>query len=133
MSSMSFFLPMEKIPTVTHQQKKVSVVKGKPIFYEDEGLKAARSKFMACLGQKAPKDKFKGPIRLTTWWCFPTTQKKGDGEYKVTKPDTDNLVKLFKDCMTLCGFWKDDAEVASEVIEKYHADIVGIWVKVEEL
>ena len=30
---------------------------------------------------------------------------------EVTKPDTDNLQKLLKDCMTKCGFWKDDAQV----------------------
>ena len=38
-----FFLPMEKIPTTTHQQKKVNVRNGKPIFYEPEELKNART------------------------------------------------------------------------------------------
>ena len=28
-----FFLPMKKIPTTTHQQKKVTARFGKPIFY----------------------------------------------------------------------------------------------------
>ncbi|HFU9554316.1 TPA: RusA family crossover junction endodeoxyribonuclease, partial [Streptococcus agalactiae] len=31
------------------------------------------------------------------------------------------------------GFWNDDAQVASEIIEKFWADTVGIYVKVEEL
>ena len=49
-----------------------------------------------------------------------------------TKPDTDNLQKLFKDCMTKLGFWKDDARVASEIAEKFWSEVVGIYVRVEE-
>ena len=55
------------------------------------------------------------------------------GEYRTSKPDTDNLVKMLKDVMTELGFWKDDAQVASEVIEKYWAQIPGIYVKVENV
>jgi Holliday junction resolvase RusA-like endonuclease len=72
-------------------------------------------------------------VRLTTWWCFPIKRKHHDGEYRTSKPDTDNLVKMLKDVMTDLHFWKDDAQVASEVIEKYWADIPGIYVKVENL
>jgi Holliday junction resolvase RusA-like endonuclease len=35
--------------------------------------------------------------------------------------------------MTELGFWKDDAQVASEVIEKFWAEIPGIWIRLEEL
>lgn len=128
-----FFMPMKKVPTVTHQEKQVHVVNGKPIFYEPEELKAARAKFQAYLGQHVPEKRFTGPVRLTTWWCFPVTGKHKNGEYKTSKPDTDNLVKLLKDVMTELHFWKDDAQVASEVIEKYWADLPGIYVKVESL
>ena len=80
-----------------------------------------------------PEEEFTGPIRLTTWWCFPATGSHQDGEYKTSKPDTDNLVKLFKDVMTELHFWKDDAQVASEVIEKYWSKVPGIFVKVESI
>ena len=72
-------------------------------------------------------------MRLTTWWCFPVKAGQRDGEYKTSRPDTDNLVKLLKDVMTELHFWKDDAQVASEVVEKYWADIPGIYVKVQGL
>lgn len=49
------------------------------------------------------------------------------------KPDTDNLQKLLKDCMTARGFWKDDAQVASEICEKFWAERPGIYICVEEL
>lgn len=54
-------------------------------------------------------------------------------QYKDTRPDTDNLQKLLKDCMTACGYWRDDAQVASEISEKFWATLPGIYIKVEEL
>ena len=40
---MEFFMSMIP-PTVTHQEKKVSVINGHPVFYEPSELKAARRK-----------------------------------------------------------------------------------------
>ena len=57
----------------------------------------------------------------------------GDGEYKTSRPDTDNLQKLLKDCMTLVGFWDDDALVASELVEKFWAEFPGIYIRIEKL
>ena len=128
----SFFLPM-KPPTVTHQQKDIAVVKGKPVVYEPAELKAARSKLMAHLGQHLPVAPLQGAVRLVTKWCFPLAGNHEDGEWKATKPDTDNLQKLLKDCMTDLGYWKDDAQVASEVIEKFWAKIPGIYIVAQEL
>lgn len=128
-----FFMPMKNVPTKTHQQKQVRVVKGKPIFYEPAELKAVRSKLMAHLAQHVPAQKYTGPVRLVTKWLFPITGKHQDGEYKTTKPDTDNLQKMLKDCMTDVGFWTDDALVASEIIEKFWARVPGIYICIEEL
>lgn len=130
--NVSFFLPM-KPPTVTHQEKQVHVVNGKPVFYEPPELKAARAKLMAHLAGHVPAHKYKGPIRLVVKWCFPVLGKHKDGEYKTTKPDTDNLQKLLKDVMTDLGFWKNDALVASEIIEKFWAEIPGIYIVISEL
>lgn len=127
-----FFLPI-KPPTVTHQEKKVSIVKGKPVFYEPTELKTVRQQLQAHLGKHVPDTKYTGAVRLVTKWCFPATGKHESGEYKTTKPDTDNLQKLLKDVMTSLGYWKDDALVASEIIEKFWADVPGIYIAIEEL
>lgn len=127
----AFFMPMVP-PTKTHQEKQVRIVKGKPVFYEPAELKAARQKLRDHLGRHQMEQPFEGAVRLTTWWCFPRGEHH-DGEYRTSKPDTDNLVKMLKDVMTELGFWKDDAQVASEVIEKYWAQIPGIYVKVENV
>lgn len=128
----SFFLPMIP-PTVTHQEKKVHVVNGRPVLYEPAELKAARIKLMAHLGKHAPSLPLQGAVRLVVKWCFPITGSHIDGQWKTTKPDTDNLQKLLKDCMTLCGYWKDDAQVASEIIEKFWAEKPGIFISAQEL
>ena len=128
---MEFFMPMIP-PEKTHQEKQVRVVKGKPIFYEPAELKAVRQKLMAHLGQNVPTLPYNTAVRLVTKWCFPRGSHS-NGEYRITKPDTDNLQKLLKDCMTDCGYWTDDAIVASEVAEKFWADVPGIYIRIEEL
>lgn len=129
--AIEFFMAMIP-PTITHQEKKVHVVKGRPIFYEPDELKVARQKLTAYLGQHAPAEPYQGGLRLIVKWCFPRG-RHSDGEYKITKPDTDNLQKLLKDCMTSVKFWSDDAQVASEVVEKFWAEIPGIYIRVTEL
>lgn len=127
-----FFLPMIP-PTVTHQTKKVRVVNGKPVHYEPARLAAARQKLMAHLGVHKPERRFRGPVRLVVKWCFPLKTGHKDGDWKLTRPDTDNLQKLLKDCMTAVGFWTDDAQVCSEIVEKFWAVTPGIFISAEEL
>ena len=120
-------------PTVTAQEHKVTVVKGKPIFYDTPEIKNAKEKLISHLMKHKPKEKYACGVRLIVKWLFPKGDKHFDGEYSTTKPDTDNLQKMLKDCMTVCGFWKDDALVASEVCEKFWAETSGIYVRIEVL
>lgn len=127
---MKFFLDLIP-PTVTHQQKKVANVGGRLRFYEPTRLAAARELLTLHLKMHRPKEPFTGPVKLTVRWCFPKGRHK-EG-WKVTRPDTDNLEKLLKDCMTDVGFWKDDALVCVEHVEKVWAKRPGIFIRVEEL
>ena len=137
-----FFMPMVP-PTVTHQEHKVAVRNGKPVFFDPPELKATRQKLMDHVGRHAPPDPLSGPLRLMTKWIWPLPdqvmkqmQDRGERDwavYKLTKPDTDNVIKLLKDCMTRCGFWKDDAQVASEITEKFLGMHPGIYVRIEVL
>lgn len=59
----NFFVPMMP-PTVTHQEKKISVRNGKPIVYEPPELKDARAKLEAHIAHFAPKNPLECAVRL---------------------------------------------------------------------
>ncbi|MCP1103731.1 Holliday junction resolvase RusA-like endonuclease [Aequitasia blattaphilus] len=131
MEQIEFFMTMIP-PTITHQEKQVAVKNGKPVFYEPEKLKTARIKLQAHLSKYVPEGKIDHGVELVTKWCFPKG-KHTNGSYRITKPDTDNLQKLLKDCMTEVGFWKDDALVAREITEKFWAEVPGIYIRINKL
>lgn len=128
---MKFFLPVVP-PTATQQEHKVAVNRktGKVVFYDPPELKTARALFTDYAAQHRPARPITGTVQLVTKWIWPAGGRHRDGEYKATKPDTDNLVKLFKDCLTRAGYWRDDAQVASEVTEKFWGMIPGIYVEI---
>ena len=126
-----FFLPMDP-PTITHQEKKVHVIHGKPIFYEPDDLKYARQKLMAYLGQYIPERPYYSRVRLTVLWFFKETGKHKDGTYRDTKPDLDNLMKLLQDCMTQLHFWDDDALIVGLMTEKRWSSQPGILIRIED-
>ena len=127
-----FFMAMEP-PTVTQQEHKITMVNGRPVFYDPSELKAAKEKLIGNLYKHRIMGPYRTGVRLFTKWCFPKGKNHKNGEYRITKPDTDNLQKMLKDCMTLVGFWQDDALVASEITEKFWADVPGIYIRIEEL
>lgn len=126
-----FFMAMIP-PTNTGQEHKVAVRNGKPVFYDPPELKATKAKLSAHLGQHVPAEPYTCAVQLTVKWCFPRGTHP-NGTYRTTKPDTDNLQKVLKDCMTQCGYWKDDCLVASEIIEKFWADVPGIYIKIRKI
>ena len=125
---MQFFIPL-KLPTQTHQEKKVNFNSRR--FYEPQELKTVRGLYRDLLIPFVPSAPLNGALRLCTKWCFPISGKHYDGEYRTSKPDTDNLVKMLKDVMTDLKFWNDDAQVASEIIEKFWAKIPGLFISLE--
>ena len=130
---MNFFIAITP-PTATAQERKVRVVKNRPIFYDPPAVKEARNVLSAHLAVYKPDKPMTGPVSLRVLWLFPRGKSHKNGEWRTTKPDTDNLQKLLKDCMTRCSFWNDDAQVVREVAEKRWADEPsGIYIEVEEL
>lgn len=124
----SFFIPGEP-PTVTAQQKGQNRKTGK--YYKPAELKAAEQKYMAYAYQARPEHPIKGAVHLIVSFGFSVTGKHYDREPKISKPDTDNMVKLLKDCLTRCRFWDDDAQVALETVGKYWRSTPGISVVVQ--
>lgn len=133
---MQFFIPMRP-PTVTHHDKELHAFMrgGRPcaVLHDSPELKEARAKLRAGLAPHAPAIPLGGPVRLVVKWLFPAQGRHPDGAWKTSKPDTDNLDKALKDEMTRLHFWEDDAQVASEISEKFWANTPGIFIRVEAL
>lgn len=127
-----FFLPMIP-PNTTAQEHKVAIKNGKPYFYDTPEVKKTKEKLIGGLALHVPQEPFEGPVELKVQWLYPHNAKHKIGQWKETKPDTDNLNKALKDCMTQLGFWKDDSQVSVEHIEKRYNDVSGIYIEVREL
>ena len=135
-TDITLFMRLEPdIPKLTHQNGiKTRVVNGHPQVYKTPALRALEAKYISLLRSFAPAEPWDCPINLVTRWSF-KRPKGSKGMFKTTKPDTDNLVKTLKDCMTRCGFWKDDALVVAESCVKWWVgddDPHGVYIKIED-
>ncbi|HQO00543.1 MAG TPA: RusA family crossover junction endodeoxyribonuclease [Bacilli bacterium] len=130
---MKMFLLLDP-PTATAQERQVTVVKNRPIFYQPEKLKEAKNILRHHLRPFKPKEPLTGALELHVVWLFPRGRRHKHKEWRVTKPDTDNLQKMLKDVMTDLGFWNDDAQVVKEHVEKLWCDEpTGIDIEIIEL
>lgn len=131
---MKIFLLMNP-PTVTAQERKVTIVRGKPIFFKPANVKNAQAEIVRHLRPFRPAEPIDGAIELRVAWLFPKGTKHKAGEWRITKPDIDNLEKMLKDCMTELRFWNDDAQVVKETAEKRWVDEErsGIQIEIEQL
>lgn len=130
---MEFFMKMNP-PTATAQERKIKIISGRPVFFDTPKVREARAILMNHLSMHKPRRPIEGPIELSVVWLFPKGKSHKHGEWRVTRPDTDNLEKLLKDCMTRTGYWVDDAQVVREIVEKkWSDDPTGIQIKVSVL
>lgn len=120
-------------PTVTAQMKKIGIAHGKPYIYTPMNVKVAKDEIIKYLKPFIPACPFEGALELKVNWLFPKGHHK-DLEWRITKPDTDNLEKMLKDCMTELHFWKDDAQVVSEYVDKiWSSEPTGISIELNQL
>lgn len=128
-----FYLHFEDgMPKGTAQMKGVSILNGRPHFYEKEKVRTARQLFTYALKEHAPVKPSENCIRLTVWFVFNVKNKKLWGCYKPSKPDTDNCLKLLKDCMSGM-FYIDDAQVVDERVIKTYGEKATIMVTIEDI
>ena len=126
-------------PTATAQQKGERVVGGYIHHYKKKNVAQAEAILRDALLPYVPAETITDrPIRLVTRWLFPYPKsarkhQPGRKRWKITRPDTDNLNKLLKDVMTDMGFWKDDALISVEFIEKVYSDEPGILIMITDL
>lgn len=128
-----FFAPLDEIPRTTSQQKGVIIRGGQPRFYTKGKVQAVKDLYFVLLKVHRPREPLAGPLRLRVSFYYPVRKPHRNGEPKITRPDTDNMIKLLKDTATDCGYWKDDAQIVDERITKSYADPSGIFFDVEQI
>lgn len=116
-----------KPPTATAQQKGRTK---SGIWYKPANVRAAEELYMAWMAIQRPARPMEGALVLRVDFCFPATKPHKPGDPKVTRPDTDNMVKLLKDCLTRSGYWLDDAQVAEETVLKIYDKDPGIRIMI---
>ena len=133
---LDFFIAGEP-PTATAQEKgeRVAYKNGRAYIhhYTKKNIKVIRERFMAELKRYAPYPTPKGPVKLWTIWTWTPTGKHKAGTFRDTKPDADNIIKEFKDCMAKMGFFENDSRVADERVTKRWGNKPGIRVIVQTL
>ena len=122
-----FFIPMQSAHHYPQRQRAARLHEGRaspaPVLHDSSELKAARAKLHAYLAPHAPGEAHPGrPSGAAAGQVDASPPRAApDGSWRTTKPDTDNLEKALKDEMTRLHFWHDDAQVCSEIVEKFWA------------
>lgn len=129
------FLPMEKIPTATLQQKRAAYVKGRLMMYEPQNVKEAKSYYEHLLRPYRPSQPITNPVCIYIRWAFPIKDKKKWNTWKTSKPDVDNLEKILIDRFVKTRFIEDDSLVVSLLGEKVYVEPGrgGIHIQITEV
>lgn len=119
--------------TKTAQQDGQRIVKGRYIqHYIKPDVRAEKEKLYFLLKQHAPIVPFAGPLFVRVHWIFSRSINKT--EYRITRPDLDNLIKGCADVMTACGFWADDNQIAKyELMKAWNNTKPGIYIEIYKL
>ena len=136
----AFFIKCNPPRSTAQSSKRVGVKKdGTPFSYTSAKGKKQQTEFEGLLKPFVPEKPLEGPLALTIIYKFPFLKsekravKDKGWTWHFTKPDADNLVKMFQDCMGKLLFYKSDAQVVQLEIQKIRCRIPGIYVYLEEL
>jgi len=105
-------------PTRTAQQKGLKVVNGHPMFFEKKVVRDAKTELMWKLKPYVPSKPMEGPLSITISWAFELKSCKKP-QWKITRPDLDNLEKGLLDVLGKMGFFKDDAQIVEKYTNKW--------------
>lgn len=133
-----FHLPIIP-PKTTSQQKRMAVVRGKPMFFKNKKGAEAEHDYLVLLAPYRPAKPLEGAISLSVvvtwpWRASEPKKRKALGRVPHTvKPDCSNWVKQLEDCLVKMGFLGDDSQVASLMVSKWWGDNPGIDVMMQEI
>lgn len=133
---MTIFLELDANPNGTAQQTGHMVRGGKIHHYVKKNVLSQRQIYRNAIleelnGIDTPH--YDGPVFLDVTFYFAIKDKKRWGQWKTSRADCDNLVKLLQDAMSDIGFWDDDAQIANLHVRKKFESKPGILIEVGRL
>jgi len=134
----SFFIDCNP-PKSTSQQKGVMVMGGKPRHFKKKAVREAERDLLSLLAPHRVLSPMEGPLVLSVLWVYPwrsaePKKNRAAGFLPSDKrPDTDNLIKMLKDCLGRHLFWIDDSQVSFEQMVKGWGDRPGIGVSISPI
>lgn len=125
---------LDKIPSGTAQQRKMAVVKGRIMTYPSKTLEEARRIYARELKKLEKDDPYSGAIKLSIVFGYGTKEKKKiRQQWKTTKPDLDNIAKVFIDSLMHHGFIEEDSNIVQLSLTKHWDDHSYILFVLEEV
>lgn len=98
-----------------------------------------KKEFIELLKPFVPQQPLNCPLELFIEWIYPfrkSEPKKNRNHgnmWCITRPDCDNLNKMFADVLTALKFYTDDSIVSRLIFEKKYGNNSGIHVRMTEL
>lgn len=125
----------EKIPSGTSQQRKLTIINGKPTSYPSKTLKDTWRIYADALrGAEMPLEPLGNACKISVSFQYETHDKKKlRGVYKTSKSDLDNLLKPFIDSLVKFGYLKDDSIIVQISANKKWAEKTRILFELEEV
>lgn len=122
-NQINLFLNIDENPKGTAQMKGEMVRGGRIHHYEKANVARQRAIYRReILAELEAKDIeipcYEGPVVLKVIFNYAIKDAKRWGQWKTSRPDLDNSVKLLQDVLTELGFFKDDSQIAKLVLEK---------------
>ncbi len=103
------------VPTCTAQERRI--VWSRRMTYLPEKVKTAKKNYYNASIKYAPVKPLDEALEVE--YNFHFYQKNGKiGQYKMTKPDCDNLAKLLTDSLADAGFFINDSRISRLVVTK---------------
>lgn len=121
-------------PKATAQQKGIVVVGGKPRHFKKKHVREAESDLLSLLSPHRPNGAAEGPVMLSVLWIYPWRSAEPRKNRALgflpsdKRPDSDNILKMLKDCLGRLHYWGDDSQVAWEQILKGWGDRPGFGI-----
>lgn len=107
--------------------------------YTPKGVRENAAALAAMFAEHVPDKPLAGPLYLDVTFAYPwrksESKKRRDAaiQWKDTKPDCDNLYKQVADVMERCGFFENDAQIATVGISKQWRDNPSLSIRLGEI